>query len=214
MGGALILSARARHHLLLFLSGAGLYLLAMLLVPDDGPRDHLSIATAWHCLLLFGGVLLIGPLEQRKAGFRPVNHYWRRDMGIWIALTAIVHFFVATEVSMSQVYLGAFVNVSDVGIGIEWRNRLFSWGSIGGTLAGILLLIPFAISSDRALRALGKQRWRKVQWLAYPAFLLTALHGFAFQLLESRNVILLAVLVGLSLGVIGMRMVYRRSQGR
>ncbi len=111
---------------------------------------------------------------------------------------------------MSQSYLGTFVNVPGSGIGVEWRNRLFSWGSIGGTLAGILLLIPFAVSSDRALRALGVQRWRRVQWLAYPAFMLTALHGLAFQLLEARTLLLILALVALSLFVVIVRLIYRR----
>jgi sulfoxide reductase heme-binding subunit YedZ len=202
--------ARTLHHLLLLGLGAVLYFIAALLVSADSPRDHLSIATAWQCLLLFSGVLLIGPWRQRQGSKRPVNLYWRRDMGIWIALTAIVHFLIAADVSMSQPYLAAFVNVSEAGLGVEWRNRLFSWGSIGGSLAGILLLIPFAVSSDRALRALGVGRWRRIQWLAYPAFMLTMLHGLAFQLLEARSVLLIITLVALSLLVVIVRLIYRR----
>lgn len=206
------MAARIRHHLLLLCLGVVIYTLAALLVPDETVRDHLSIATAWLCLILFAGVLVLGPLRQRQGGMRPVNHYWRRDMGIWVALTAGVHFVVATEVSMSQSYLATFVNSSAGGIGIDWRNRLFSWGSIGGTVAGILLLVPFVISSDRALRALGAKRWRRVQWLAYPAFLLTAMHGLAFQLLEARVAVLVAGLVLLSLSVVIVRLIWRRSR--
>jgi sulfoxide reductase heme-binding subunit YedZ len=197
---------RLRHHAWLATFSLAAFGAASWATPADTLIDHLSISTAWVCLVLIAVALTLGPYLQRRSGVRPINHYWRRDIGVWAALAGIVHFVVATDVSMNPAYLEAYVLIDASGLSAPARDQFFTWGSIVGTLAGVLLLILFCISNDWSLRRLGAARWRKVQWLAYPTFLLTALHGLMFQLLESRALIWVGVLILVSAAVVGLRL--------
>jgi len=180
------MQARWRTHATLIIFGLVLFLLAGFAAPEQTIADYISISTAWWCLILMAAALLTGPAVYLRSGRKPVNLYLRRDIGIWAAIAGLIHFFVATDLSMSQSYLALYVNIPDGEFSVEWLNRFFSWGSTGGFVAGILLLVLLAISNDKALSKIGQKVWKRVQMLAYPAFLLTALHGLAFQLLESR----------------------------
>ncbi len=188
-------AGRWRHHVAGAFVSALFFVLARLTSPEQETLDHLSISTAWLCFLFIAAALLTGPIIAYRTNRRVINHYFRRDLGIWAALTGLVHFFVATDQSMSQSYLAVYVNVLAEGLSAELRGSLFSWGSIGGFVAGLFLLVLLAISSDKALTKLGQKRWKQIQFLAYPAFVLTTAHGVAFQLLESRAIGLIAVLL-------------------
>jgi DMSO/TMAO reductase YedYZ heme-binding membrane subunit len=59
----------------------------------------------------------------------------------------------------------------------------------------ILFLLLLAISSDRAVRWLGPQRWKKLQGSAQLVMWLTVIHGIAYQLLEARYIPLLVLLL-------------------
>ncbi len=77
----------------------------------------------------------------------------------------------------------------------------------------MLLLV---LSNDKVMNLLGATWWKRLQRIAYLAFLLTVLHGFAFQALEARSIFLvgamLAVLVGvLTLQVAGFMAVKKRA---
>jgi DMSO/TMAO reductase YedYZ heme-binding membrane subunit len=205
---------RWRNHVVL----AALSLLAFFVArsgsPADSALDHLSIASAWLCVGFMAAALLFGPYLRATADRRVVNNYVRRDIGMWSALAGLVHFVVAIDVSMSPAYLSVYVQVLDTAISLEWRDRLFAWGSIVGTLAGVLLVILLAISNDKLLGRLGQKNWKRVQGLAYPAFLLTAVHGFAFQLLESRRAGVIILLAALCLLVIFSRLASRSKARR
>jgi len=60
-----------------------------------------------------------------------------------------------------------------------------------------------AISSDRALRWVGLPRWKWLQKSAVLVFWLTALHAFAFQLLEYRGQAAAATVFILVIVVVG-----------
>lgn len=51
-----------------------------------------------------------------------------------------------------------------------------------------LFLMLLAISNDLSLRVLKTKRWKSLQRWTYAAFVLTAAHGIAYQLIEKRHV--------------------------
>lgn len=204
-----MVTGRWRNHLMLSGVSVLVFLVAQFGSPAESAADHLSIATAWLCAGLVAAALLLGPYLRIKSDRQIVNHYVRRDIGLWSALTALIHFVVAVDVSMSPTYMSVYVHITDTALSLEWRDRLFSWGSMLGTVAGLLLMVLAAISNDKLLVKLGQKNWKKIQGLAYPAFLLTMLHGLAFQLLESRTSMLIALLVVLTLVVIWVRLASR-----
>ena len=132
------------------------------------------------------GALLIGPILRMQGRPSQLNIYLRRDVGIWGALTGLLHFVAGNVVAMNQSYVGIFVQGAtrppDVGV----REQLFSGGAILGTAVAILFLLLLAISSDLALRRLGPKLWKRLQRSAHVAVWFTVAHGIAFQLLESR----------------------------
>ena len=193
------------HHVVL----VAISLLATGLIAQFGSAgtllDGLSLATAYLCLVFMGVALSLGPLRVIRADRLALNIYLRRDIGIWAALTGLVHLFVATELSMNQSYMTAYVNLSSSGLSAGLRGDLFSWGSIAGFVVGIFVLLLLFLSNDKALRVMGPTWWKRLQRIAYPAFFLTLLHGFAFQALEARNVLLVGIVIGVFLGVLALQ---------
>ena len=170
--------------------------------PDESGLDHLSLATAYICLLLMAVALSLGPLQARRTGRSVANMYLRRDMGIWAGMAGLTHLIVATELSMTQAYMSVYVDALDARLSESLRADLFAWGSIIGFAVGILLILLLGLSNDRILRRLGVTRWKRLQRLAYLAFALTVAHGWVFQALEARSTLLIGVVLGVAIGVL------------
>ncbi|MDH3282042.1 MAG: hypothetical protein OEQ18_13070, partial [Gammaproteobacteria bacterium] len=71
----------------------------------------------------------------------------------------------------------------------------YSAGTIVGFLVGVVFIVLLGLSNDWSLRRLGRRKWKRMQRLAYVAFGLIVVHGFAFQLIESRRILLTALLL-------------------
>ena len=173
---------RGARHLLL----GGLSVTACALFALTGPApsawDRVSILTAYLCLILLCVGLTIGPQRARASGRPTLNTYLRRDVGIWAALTGLIHLVLATELSMTARYVGAVVDAREQPLG----RQLFAWGSISGYVLGLNFVLLLALSNDRVMRLLGSIRWKRLQRTSYLAFGLTLAHGLVFQFLESR----------------------------
>jgi DMSO/TMAO reductase YedYZ heme-binding membrane subunit len=192
--------SRSGRNFLLF----GLNALALLAgaswLPYADIWERLSVGSAWLCMLLLCGALLIGPLRRSAGKPAPANIYLRRDVAVWSALQAFVHFYAGNVVSMNQVFMQSFVRIELAPWSVGVRDQMFSWGASLGLAVGVLYVLLLLLSSDRALRLLRPERWKKLQKSAHLVLWLTVLHGFAFQLLEARYVPL-ALLTALTLGV-------------
>lgn len=164
--------------------------------------DGISLATAYLCLVFMAVALSVGPLRAVRSRPLVLNIYLRRDVGIWAALVGLVHLFVATELSMSQDYMAAYVNLSTSGLSGEMRAGLFSWGSIAGFIVGLLVLLLLVLSNNWIMRTMGSKWWKRLQRCAYVAFILTVIHGFAFQALEARNILLIGAVAAVFFGVL------------
>lgn len=200
---------RPNYHLMMAaLSGAALGLAAAS-GPWLGAADRLSIVSAYLCLILMAGALAYGPVHALRNG-RPVgNSPIRRSMGIWSALNGLLHFLLANALAMNYEYLGLYVDNAAEPPSSEIRSALYSWGTISGYVIAVAFILLLALSNDRALRRLGMTWWKRLQRTTYIAFLLTCGHAFAFQVLETRKVewvylvllVLLVVIVGQGLGI-------------
>jgi sulfoxide reductase heme-binding subunit YedZ len=193
-------SQRIKRHLLLLLAMGLLLVASVLQLPYDTPWERISVGSAWLCVLLMCAALLIGPLRRMRGELSPNNIHLRRDLGIWAALLSFLHFYAGNVIAMNPVYIEAFVRGPAVLTMQALRNQLFALGSIVGLIVAIIFIVLLAISSDRALRWIKPERWKKIQRSAHVALWLTVLHGIAFQLLEARF-IPLALLVGATLVV-------------
>lgn len=186
---------RVQHHFTL----ASLTLLplgvAALIGPGSGIEDRLSIVSAYLCLVLLACTMLIGSARLMGSGRPVTNIYLRRDMGIWSALVGLLHFVLANMLSMNAAYMDQFVSLADTPSAVELRDQLYFWGTILGYFVAVVFLLLLALSSDVMLKLVGPRWWKRLQRSAYFAFVFTVVHAFAFQMLESRQPLLVGVVV-------------------
>jgi sulfoxide reductase heme-binding subunit YedZ len=189
------------HHLIL--AGLSLCPLAVAAVggPVDQVLDRLSITSAYLFLALLCAGLSVGPLRALKSGRPTLNSHLRRDIGIWAALAGLLHLYLAMVASMTPEYMALFVDIANPAPSAAVRRELYSWSVIAGLVVGVLLLVLLTLSNDKSLRLLGSRWWKRLHRSSYIAFVLTVLHGFAFQVLESRTWSLILLLAAATLGI-------------
>jgi len=190
------------RHLALAAAVTAIMLVAAIGGPDAGALDRQSIVSAYLCLGLLCGTLLIGPWRAVAEGRVMSNYYLRRDIGIWAALIGMVHFLLANMLAMNYAYLGRYVTEA-AAPSAEARRQLYGAGTIMGYVVAVLFLLLLGLSSDRVMRRVGLRWWKRLQRSSYVAFALTTLHGFAFQALESRPAVWVVVVAVVSATVLG-----------
>lgn len=118
--------------------------------------------------LLLGAVLLIGPLNRL---FSLPSRFvgYRKELGITALVLALIHiissyFFLPLKFPASQ-----------------FSGTLY-WPTIFGVAAAFILSMVFLISNNRAIIALGRSKWRELQYLgARFAFVFIFLHVFVMK---------------------------------
>ncbi len=163
--------------------------------PAAAAGDQLSIVSAYLCLFLLGAALLIGPFHAFREGKPLGNSYIRRDIGIWAALNGLLHFYLANVLSMNYEYLGIYVENSPVPPSPEIRSELYRWGTILGFVIAVLFIVLLTLSNDWMVRKVGLKWWKRIQRLSYLGFLFTCVHAFVFQVLESREILWIVVVL-------------------
>jgi sulfoxide reductase heme-binding subunit YedZ len=170
--------------------------------PSAAAADRLSIVSAYLCLVLLGAALLIGPMHAFRKGRPLANSYIRRDIGIWAALSGLMHFYLANVLAMNYEYLGIYVENAPVPPSAEIRRELYSWGVILGYVIAVLFIVLLALSNDWIVQKVGLKWWKRIQRVSYLGFLFTSAHAFAFQALESREVLWIIVVLLITLLVL------------
>lgn len=106
---------------------------------------------------------------------------WRRQLGIWFALTAALHGTLVVH-GWARWSLRRFLGYEDIPqLGREVRLEPgFGLANLIGLVALVLALVLAATSSDFALRRMGRSSWRWLHRLAHTILVLTLLHGGYF----------------------------------
>ena len=198
------------HRHLAFGIGVGLAALGTWAAGDPvGGVARLSLLTAWFCTGVLVTALAWGPVQVLRTGRPVLNSLVRRDLGIWAALAGLAHLWLATVVVMTPAYFQTYITPGD---GSE--PGLAGWIGTGSILAGyvvgLLFLMLLGLSSNRVLKRLGPERWKRLQRWAWPAFLLTVGHGLVFQVIEGRAGLWILILSTGLLTVVWLRWQARR----
>ncbi|MDJ0929197.1 MAG: hypothetical protein QNJ73_16285 [Gammaproteobacteria bacterium] len=207
------MNTRVKHHATLAALAAITLGIAAFGGAPMAAADRLSIVSAYLCLFLLGTALLIGPYHTIRHGRPVANSYLRRDIGIWGALTGLLHFFLANMLAMTYEYLDSFVENAPLPPSEASRFALYTAGTILGYLIALIFLLLLSLSNDRMMRITGHKWWKRLQRASYFAFVFTCLHAFAFQVLETRAAlwiavvlfVFVAILAGQSRGVAAVR---------
>jgi len=137
-----------------------------------------AVGDASYVLLLV--TLILGPLAKLIPETRSWVK-WRRQIGIWFALTASLHGFLILD-GWARWSLRRFLGYEFIPqIGREVRLEPgFGFANIVGMTALVLALILAATSSDFAMRRLGRPAWSWLHRLAQTVLVLSLLHGSYF----------------------------------
>lgn len=106
---------------------------------------------------------------------------WRRQIGVWAAIAAIVHSFLVID-GWARWSVQRFLGYEYIPE-LERQARLepgFGLANLIGVVALLWLLVLLATSSDRALRFLGPAAWKWLHSGAYVVFYLAVLHAAYF----------------------------------
>ncbi|MCB1120678.1 MAG: ferric reductase-like transmembrane domain-containing protein [Verrucomicrobiae bacterium] len=117
--------------------------------------------------------LMVGPLARLWPRCR-VLIPWRRDLGLWFAITAVIHIGLLAELRSWNV-LRFFVN--EEGELLKAASHASNWA---GLLALVILLVLAMTSNQFSERLLGGSGWKFLQQQVYGLFLLSCLHTFIF----------------------------------
>lgn len=144
------------------------------------PDMRLWRAVGDAAVVLLFVCLALGPAVRL---FRPLGRLlpWRRQIGVWAALTAVLHAFLVID-GWAQWSLQRFLGYEFIAE-LEREVRLepgFGLANLIGLVAVAWMLILLATSSDRAVRLLGQGAWKWLHTGAYVAFYLVLLHAAYF----------------------------------
>jgi sulfoxide reductase heme-binding subunit YedZ len=176
---------------------------------------RLGLATGYVSLALLIAALAFGPLNILRGKINPISTDVRRDTGIWCGVVSIVHFIFGWNVHMRSRWHYFFDEAAN---SWDMRKDFFGIANYTGLLALLLVALLLAISSDRALRKLGGQKWKNLQRLTYALALLVFAHSALYQLLENRQLkfvafFLLLSTAGLTLQMLGVGKTLKAKRG-
>lgn len=142
------------HRLWRAVGDASYVLLVLALI--SGPLARLSPATAWALP-------------------------WRREVGVWCGLLALVHTLVTLDgwIGWDLQRLFGYEYVAQLGRYARLEPG-FGLANAVGFVALFLTLILAATSSAWAVNLLGTSAWKWLQYGSYSVFYLAALHSFYF----------------------------------
>lgn len=169
----------ARHAAIGTLAGLVLYLF-WLSRPEWVADMRLWRAFGDAGFVLLFLALVIGPLARLwKSALRALS--WRREIGIWFALLALIHGTLVAN-GWAQWEVMRF-------LGYEFIPELaryariepgFGLANLMGLTALFFALVLMATSSDRAVNFFGSSSWKWLHYGAYVVFYLAVLHVVYF----------------------------------
>jgi methionine sulfoxide reductase heme-binding subunit len=176
---------RSKRHVTLAAGAIAITCLAYAATPPPDVRHRLSMATAYAGLIFLAVSLWIGPWNVLRRHPNPVSFDLRRDIGIWTGVLAILHTIIGLTVHLrGRMWMYFFKSLHP----LKLQNSQFGTANFTGLGAALLFSMLLAISNDVSLRTLKTRAWKSLQRWTYAAFLLTAAHGIAYQMIEKRHV--------------------------
>ena len=118
--------------------------------------------------------LITGPLVRISPKFKLLIP-WRRDIGLWFAITGVIHIGLLAHLHLKWNLLRFFIN--EEGELLKHTAHASNW--VG--LVALLGMIVLTITSNRySEKLLGTSSWKFVQQSVYSVFCLVVLHTFIF----------------------------------
>lgn len=157
-----------RQHLIV-----GVFSLALAYIFNSFLGIDWAVSFARVSFILLFLVLIIGPIMRIKEPGKSSTPFmtpwkWRGELGIWFALTGLIHFIIV----LSGSSIGELIKIG--GSGYALANLL-------GLVALFLALILAVTSFGKVIGFLGVESWKHLHTLTYVIFYLVAGHFMYFQ---------------------------------
>jgi sulfoxide reductase heme-binding subunit YedZ len=140
------------------------------------PMHAWNRAFADSSLTLLFITLVIGPLSRI---IKPVMKVvtWRRELGIWTAVTALVHIYIVMDGWVMWDLIMLFK--------VPFYDQLvihpgFALGNLIGIVALVYLVLLALISNQKSVRYLGSSAWNYLQQKSLILYVLVVLHTVYF----------------------------------
>ncbi len=172
------------QHLLVFLISLAILGLFWVSRRDWSPEHRWWRATGDVSLVFLVLSLAIGPLAKLSSRFVRLNP-WRREIGIWSAVWAMVHTLTILDGWLKWDWLRfmGFEFIQE----INRRARTepgFGLSNLVGLVAIVFIVVLALTSSDIALRRLGSNSWKYLHQSANIILFLSVLHTAYFLFIQ------------------------------
>ncbi|MFP5298827.1 MAG: ferric reductase-like transmembrane domain-containing protein [Actinomycetota bacterium] len=170
-----------------FIRNAGVLILSAVLFAifwfgrmDWDPEMRLWRAFGDVSILLLFGSLVLGPLAKLSRAWARLLP-WRRELGVWCAVTAVVHAILVLVgwVEWDFGRLFGYEFIPELGRTARLEPG-FGLANLVGLVAVVWALVLGITSSNRAVRFLGSPAWKWLHNGAYVLFYLAVLHTAYF----------------------------------
>ncbi len=151
-------------------------------------------------IFLLAVTLLIGPVNLILKRRNPISTYFRRDVGIYGGILAVIHSVVGLFAHLrGKPWLYFFEEVEDT-----WVVRFddFGWANHTGLIATILVVLLLLISNNYFLKKLKGNKWKNLQRLSYIMFSFAIVHSIYYRSVIRDNTIIDSIYVFLFLIVL------------
>jgi sulfoxide reductase heme-binding subunit YedZ len=203
---------RSRRHFFLAAVAVAIVCIAYAATPPPDVRHRLSMATAYAGLIFLAASLWFGPWNVLRRLPNPISFDLRRDVGIWTGILAILHTVIGLTVHLrGRMWMYFFKGLHP----LRLQDTQFGFANFTGLAAALLFLMLLAFSNDLSLRVMKTKRWKSLQRWTYVAFVLTAAHGIAYQLVEKRHLPWVFIFTSVMTAVTTIQIFgFLRAQGR
>ena len=141
-------------------------------------------ATAYISLILLAASLLTGPINLYLKRNNPVSSYFRRDLGIYAGILALIHSLTGLFVHLRGNMWQYFLIKTEQGYAIRLDD--FGWANYTGIISSILILLLLITSNDFSMRKLNPFKWKNIQRLSYFMFLIALLHSIYYRIVADN----------------------------
>lgn len=173
-----------KHLIAVLLAGLLIYLF-LASRPQWSLEHRIWRATGDASLILLYLALLAGPLARFWPKVAAPLLRYRRELGIWSGLLALLHTILILDgwVRWDAMRFLGYEFVPELGR-LARMEPGFGLSNLIGLVALAITLMLVATSSDWAVRKLGASAWKFVQYSSYTVFYLSALHSAYFLFMQ------------------------------
>jgi sulfoxide reductase heme-binding subunit YedZ len=166
-------------------------------------------ATGYIALVFMAITLMIGTVNLILKHGNPVSSYFRRDLGIYSGILAVIHSLTGLFVHLRGSNWKYFLNKTANGYTIRLDD--FGLANYTGLIATLLILLLLVTSNDYSIRKLNPSKWKIIQRFSYLMFALVLIHSVYYRIVGNNlnrvyylylpllSIVLISQLIGIRL---------------